>query len=138
MLIGRPASRRAHLRSHSGHNAGIALSHAPRHPSTVLLLERLALPLPVTEARCSGCHELLDMQGHHLAACPMTGRLKKRATPTERMLARICREAAARVRYNAFLRDMNVHVPANDERRIEVWPRICHVSVGPNLRWTSH
>ena len=45
---------------------------------------------------------------------------KKRATPTERMLARICREAGARVRYNAFLRDMNVHVPANDERRIEV------------------
>ena len=36
------------------------------------------------------------------------------------MLARICREAGARVRYNAFLRDMIVHVPANDERRIEV------------------
>ena len=54
-------------------------------------------------------HEPLDLQGHHLAACPRTWRLKKRATPTERMLARICREAGARVRYNAFLRDMNVH-----------------------------
>ena len=32
MLTGRPASRRAHLRSHSGHNAGIALSHAPTAP----------------------------------------------------------------------------------------------------------
>ena len=104
------------------------LSHAPTAPEytvpphlfRVLLLERLALPLLVTEARCSGCHELLDLQGHHLAACPRTGRLKKRATPTERMLARICREAGARVRYNAFLRDMNVCVPANDERRIEV------------------
>ena len=31
------------------------------------------------------------------------------------MLARICREAGARVRYN-----MIVCVPANDERRIEV------------------
>ena len=77
MLIA--ASRRAaHLRSHSGHNVGIALSHAPTAPEytvpphlfRVLLLERLALPLPVTEARCSGCHELLDLKGHHLAACP--------------------------------------------------------------------
>ena len=32
MLTGRPASRRAHLRSHSGQNAGIALSHAPTAP----------------------------------------------------------------------------------------------------------
>ena len=70
--------RAAHLRSHSGHNVGIALSHAPTAPEytvpphlfRVLLLERLALPLPVTEARCSGCHELLDLKGHHLAACP--------------------------------------------------------------------
>ena len=36
------------------------------------------------------------------------------------MLARICREAGVRVRFNAFLRDMNVHVRADDERRIEV------------------
>ena len=120
MLTGRPASRRVHLRSHSGHNAGTALSDAPTEPEytvpphllRVLLLERLALPLPVTEARCSGRREPLDLQGHHLAACPRTGRLMKRATPTERMLARICREAGARVRYNAFLRDMKVHVPA--------------------------
>ena len=140
MLTGRPASRRAHLRSHSGHNAGLALSHAPTAPEytvpphlfRVLLLERLGLPLPVTEARCSGCHEPLDVQGHHLAACPRTGRLKKRATPTERMLARICREAGARVRYNALLRDMNVHVPANDERRIEVLAQDL-----PMLRWRS-
>ena len=36
------------------------------------------------------------------------------------MLARVCREAGARVRFNAFLRDMNVNVAATDERRIEV------------------
>ena len=35
-------------------------------------------------------------------------------------MARVCREAGARVRYNAFLRDMNVGVPAADGRRIEV------------------
>ena len=46
--------------------------------------------------------------------CPRTGRLRKRASPIERMLARICRKQG-RVRFNAFLRDMN-----DDERRIEV------------------
>ena len=46
-------------------------------------------------------------------------RVRKRVTPTERMLARICREAGARVKYNAFLRDMNLKVRADDERRIE-------------------
>ena len=78
LLIGRPASRRAHLRSHSGHNAGIALSHTPTAPEytvpphllRVLLLERLAFPLPVTEARCSGCHEPFDPQGCHPRRLP--------------------------------------------------------------------
>ena len=86
-LTCRPASRRAHLRSHSGHNAGIGTRV---HCSSTLLpvtVAGAAGPLPVTEARCSGCHEPLDLQGHQLAACPRTGRLKKRATPTERMLA---------------------------------------------------
>ena len=49
-----------------------------------------------------------------------TGRVKKRAVPTERVLARVFREAGARVLFNAFLRDMNVGVPATDTRRIEV------------------
>ena len=42
------------------------------------------------------------------------------STPIERVLARVCREAGARVRFNAFLRDMNIGVGANDGRRIEV------------------
>ena len=49
-----------------------------------------------------------------------TGRVKKRAVPTERVLALVFREAGARVRFNAFLRDMNVGVPATNTRRIEV------------------
>ena len=36
------------------------------------------------------------------------------------VLARICREAVARVRFNAFLRDMNVGVSAVDNRRTEI------------------
>ena len=128
MLLARSAASRAHLRSHSGFNAGAALAHAPTSPEfviaphlfRVLLLERLQLPLPIDEAVCSGCRAPLDPLGRHRAACPRTGRLRKRASPTERMLARVCREAGARVRFNAFLRDMNVNVAATDERRIEV------------------
>ena len=54
------------------------------------------------------------------AACTRSGRVKKRAGPTERVLARVCREAGARVKFNAALRDMNLGVPGADERWIEV------------------
>ena len=122
-----PAGK-AHLRSHSGPFAGVALTGAPTAPEytidplyfRVLLLERLRLPLPLTESQCEGCGATLDVRGRHRAACPRTGRLKSRATPTEVALARICREAGARVRFNAYLRNLNVGVPAQDGRRIEV------------------
>ena len=127
-LSGRSAACQAHLRSHSGCNAGLALAHAstareftiPPHLFRVLLLERLRLPLLLTEATCEACHGPLDPLGWHRAACPHTGRFKKRATPVERTLARTCREAGARVKFNAFLRDMNVGVRATDDRKIEV------------------
>ena len=38
--------------------------------------------------------------------------MKKRATPTERIVGRIFREAGATVRQNVFLRDLNVNVCA--------------------------
>ena len=122
-----PASR-AHLRSHSGSNAGTALAYAPTSPEYtipphlfwVIVLERLQLPLPVAEASCTGCGAPLDPLGRHRASCPRTGRVKIRAGPIERVLARICREAGARVRFNALLRDMNVGVPVADNRRIEI------------------
>ena len=90
------ATRQAHLRSRSGHNACVALAHAPTIPESsvpplllrVLFLKRLQLPLPITEAACEGCGDALDSLGRHRAACPRTGRLKKRATPIERMVAR--------------------------------------------------
>ena len=64
-------------------------------------------------------HSVLDVRGIHRPACALSGRVKKRATPTERVLARVCREAGARVRFDAFLRDTNVGVAASDGRRIE-------------------
>ena len=128
MLSARTAASRAHLRPHSWHNAGAALAHAPTAPEyvipshlfRVLVLERLQLPLPVNEALCFGCGCPLDPLGRHRAACPCTGRLKKRAGPIERMLPRVRREAGAGVSFNAFLRDMNLGVSAGVERRIEV------------------
>ena len=69
LLSSRAAASRAHLRSHSGCNAGAASPMLPRPRSTqsrhtcLLLLERLQLPLPVTEATCAltsgGSTELL-------------------------------------------------------------------------------
>ena len=59
------------------------------HLFRVLVLERLHLPLPITEAVCEGCGAPVDIRGHHRAACMRTGRVKKRAVPTERVLARV-------------------------------------------------
>ena len=63
MLSGQTAANRAHLRSHSGRNAGVVFAHAPTAPEyvipphlfRVLLQERLRLPLPITEGTCGGC-----------------------------------------------------------------------------------
>ena len=84
-----------------------------------LVLERLRLPLPVTEAFCE-CGSPLDVWGRHRAACPRSGRLRARAVGLERSLALVCREAEATARCHAKLRDMNVAVSAQDERAIEV------------------
>ena len=112
---------------HSGPGASAVLFGCPTssdyqlQPETfrVSTLERLRLPIHVTEARCL-CGAPLDQLGRHRGACPRSGRLQSRAVPRERTLARVCREAGAVVRSNVKLRDMNVTVPVDDERAIEV------------------
>ena len=59
----------------------------------------------LTEARCE-CGQN-DIFGRHRAACPSSGRLKRRAVPTERT---VCRKAGATVTRHVKLRDMNVQV----------------------------
>ena len=121
------AADQAHLRSHSGPGASEALSVCPSKPEfcieaglfRTLVLERLRLPLQVSEALCE-CGIVLDRQGQQRAACARSGRLKTRAMAPERALARVCREAGATVRRNGRLRDMNVVVAAHDDRAIEV------------------
>ena len=115
----------AHLRSHSGPGSS-SLSHGtPVQPVLfrTLLLERMMLPIQVTESRCE-CGSPLDKVGRHRGACPRSGRLRSRALPTERTMARVCREAGAIVRCNCRLHDMNVavdHRPAC-HRGGGVWP----------------
>ena len=84
-----------------------------------LLLVRLHLPLHL-DARFCKCGELLDVYGHHRSACSRVGLLKPRGTPAEVCMARICREAGARVKENQLLRDLNIVAQADDQRRIEV------------------
>ena len=45
---------------------------------------------------------------------------EQRGTPAEVCMARICREAGARVKENQLLRDLNIVAQADDQRRIEV------------------
>ena len=107
----------AHLRSHSGPSAGSWFHGSPTQLEyqvqpvlfRTLLLERMRLPLQITEARCE-CGSQLDKLGRHRGACPRF----------ERTLARVCREAGASVRCKCRLRDMNVTVRADDERVLEV------------------
>ena len=132
LLPVRPAASRAHLRSHSGPNAGAALAYAPTAPENtipphlfrVIVLERLQLPLPIAEATCAGCRAPLDPLGRHRASCTRTGRVKTRAGPVECVMARICRETGARVRFNALLRDMNSGMRYRQK---------AHRSLGPGL-----
>ena len=99
-----------------------------------LSLERLRLPLLLTEARCE-CGGQNDIFGRHRAACPHSGRLERRAVPTERTLAR---EAGATVTRNVKPRDMNVQVSATDEREIEVVAAGLPIHHGAQLAVDTH
>ena len=62
-------------------------------------------------SRLCTCRRPLDVLGDHRAACATAGVLALRAIPLERTLARVCREAGARVAKNVRLADMNLDVP---------------------------
>ena len=68
-----------------------------------------------------GCGAEADTYGDHLAACPRTGLLARRANPIERAWTRVAREAGARVAHKQLLRDTNVPV-ANplDQRQLDL------------------
>ena len=61
--------------------------------------------------------------GDHLASCMRTGGVQRRAKPLERAWQQVFREAGARVVPQAFVRDMDMGVPAADNRRIDLVAR---------------
>ena len=121
------ASSQALLESQSGPFAAKVFTALPTSPELrlepasfrVLLLRRLRLQLPLVPATCP-CRRRLDALGDHRASCPRSGLLRPRAIPLERAAARMCREAGATVSTNVLLRDLNLVVHNQDDRRIEV------------------
>ena len=115
------------VRSQGGPMAGMSLAAVPSNPHTriepqlfrVLLLRRLRLPLPLSSRACR-CGRLLDVFGHHRASCALTGVLGRRGFAVESITARLCREAGGRVSMNVLVRDLDLPVPVNDARRLEV------------------
>ena len=76
--------------------------------------------LPLSERNCR-CGRLLDVFGHHRAACARVGMLGRRGFAVESTAAMICREAGGRVRTNVVVRDMDLPEPGvADARRLEV------------------
>ena len=106
-----PCCPAAQLRSHSGRNAGVALAVCPTCPEftipshlfRTLILERLCLPLQMTEAHCEGCHAQLDTLGRHRASCARSGRGEEagRRRPSA-SLAASSGKAGATVRQTRF------------------------------------
>ncbi|CAK0910881.1 unnamed protein product [Prorocentrum cordatum] len=127
-------ANQAMLRSGSGPRAAYWLHTLPTTEGHVFkparflaaLRRRLRLPLPLLPHACGaaghpGCRARLDTLGDHLAACPRTGLLARRAKPLERAWARVAREAGGRVVPQQLLRDTNavVHNPL-DRRQLDL------------------
>ena len=124
-------SQQALLRSQSGPGASAWLAARPTERALtmrpvrmqVALRRRLRWPLPLCAAQCNGraCRKALDQLGDHRAACSLSGRLKRRSRPVERIWARIFREAGARVVEDAFLRNTSLAgIQGHDGRRVEI------------------
>ena len=116
---------RATLRSQSGPQAAAWLTTVPTSPATTLppvlmqicLRRRLRLPLMLSNRRCEGCEAVLDDLGDHRAACPVSGRLRRRAKPMELAWSAIFAEAGAVVADQVLLRDTNIEGIASGDRR---------------------
>ena len=121
-------SEQALFRSQGGPLSSVPFTCFPTSPLTrfdaslfcVLLLRRLWLPLPPSSRFCR-CGRLLDVLGHHRAACAQARVLGRRGYALESAAARICREAGARVTTNVMVRDLDL-LPLHqvDARRLEV------------------
>ena len=114
------------LRSQGGPVASVFFTSLPTlretifafQPFRLLLLRCLAFPLSAPWCRCG---RPLLCRGHHRFACSRAGISDNRGHPMESVMARICREAGARVRTNVMVRDLDLGVfDQLDGRRLEI------------------
>ena len=122
-------SRRALLLSQGGSGAAW-LRAIPSEPAfciepsrfQVAMRRRLRWPLPLSGGPCRGksCRHKLDKRGDHAASCAVSGLLKLRSRPIEKIWVRVLREGRARVREDVLLRDTGVPVDPADRRAIEI------------------
>ena len=126
VLVQSSAADQAHLRSHSGPGASSVLLGCPS--SCEFQIQPETFPgvgfgeiASTSLMLCANVVHLWIIWAVTGGACPHSGRLKRRAMVPERTLARVCREVGALVRFNVKLRDMNVTVPVDDDRAIEVF-----------------
>ena len=76
---------------------------------------------PFLSVRSCRCVRPFDAVGHHRAACATAGVLGRRGWVLESAAARVCGEGGSRVRFNVFVRDMDLTEPNRlDRRRLEV------------------
>ena len=91
-------SEQALFRSQGG--PSVPFTCFPTSPLTrfdASLFRVLLLRFPLPLSRFCRCGRLLDVLGHHCAACAQAGVLGRRGHALESAAARICREAGARV-----------------------------------------
>jgi hypothetical protein len=137
---------RALLLSQSGPMPSKILTIFPRQDETPLnthyfrtiLLRRLRLPLSLSETHCRR-RGALDALGDHRAACSSVDVLGPRGVSLEKIAARICREAGARVSTSTYLRDLNLDSLRRGERKLQVIANGLPCRTGPSwpliLRW---
>ena len=119
---------RAHLRSQSGPGSGATFTAIPTssltpinaQPFRVLLQCRFRLNLPFVARTCRCCL-ILDSKGNRQAACATAGVPSRRIFALEAAVAKMCREAEARVVCDALVRDLSLGVLGpGDGRRVEI------------------
>ena len=84
----------------------------------MLTLERLRLPLLVTDARCE-CGAPVDHLGRHGGACLHSGRLQAESDGSRTHLGQSL-QGSREPSFDSTLRDMHVAVPTDDDKAIEV------------------
>ena len=132
MLTGRPASRRAHLCSHSGHIAGVTLSHAPTAPEytvpphlfRVLLLERLG---PLCQSLRPAALGVTNSSIREAATLPLVH--EQGGCANGPLQPNGC--------WPEFVGRQG-HASGEGHERSCSWPKTCLASVGPNMLSTSH